>query len=367
MQQPIYINNLTSLRGIAAIWVMLFHMDVIIFYREFGTLLSKETSGLICKGYLWVDFFFLLSGFIIVHVYGQLLADTNRFKKNTIRFLTLRFIKIYPLHLFTLLLLLLFTVVVKHWYPAAMDGGWSGFFSNDAFVQNILLVHSMKQHTYLSWNIVSWSIAAEWWAYMAACLAIPLVFTKQNYRYIVLFVLSQVALLYLTKLQANLDITFDYGWLRCLSSFGFGLVIHKIYVQKTAQSIFQKDISWALAFLAVCLLFHFKGTDHFVIPIFMVLLLSTIWNSGKVKSLLQKKALVYLGEISYSIYMMHGFWFMIFWFYLPSLKPAIESFSPWMIIAFCIAFIACTFVSAILTHKFIEIKLRNYLKSLLLG
>ena len=54
-----YLSALTALRGIAALWVVVFHMDVIIFYRELGTLMPHTWSGLITKGYLWVDFFFL--------------------------------------------------------------------------------------------------------------------------------------------------------------------------------------------------------------------------------------------------------------------------------------------------------------------
>ncbi len=65
------IPSLTSLRGIAAIWVVLFHIDVCIFYRGLGSILPKEGSGLIAQGYLWVDFFFILSGFIITHVYSH--------------------------------------------------------------------------------------------------------------------------------------------------------------------------------------------------------------------------------------------------------------------------------------------------------
>lgn len=66
-----YLPSLTALRGIAALWVVLFHMDVIVYYRDLGPLLPHEWSGLITQGYLWVDFFFILSGFIICHIYGS--------------------------------------------------------------------------------------------------------------------------------------------------------------------------------------------------------------------------------------------------------------------------------------------------------
>lgn len=80
MDQKIkFINTLTPLRGIAAIWVVVFHFDA---FLNFGTtksgLMDKDFSMLIGNGYLLVDFFFLLSGFVICHVYGDKLIAKNR-------------------------------------------------------------------------------------------------------------------------------------------------------------------------------------------------------------------------------------------------------------------------------------------------
>src|ERR1700739_3127098 len=138
------IEGLTPLRGLAALWVVLFHADVILFFRQFGPLLDRDATGLISRGYLWVDFFFLLSGFIIAHVYGARLAEP--FSAETVwRYLAARFARIYPLHLFTLLLLIPLRVLAAALFPAMQDGSWDSFLAWQAIPSNLLLTHAMNQ------------------------------------------------------------------------------------------------------------------------------------------------------------------------------------------------------------------------------
>lgn len=194
-QQQNYIASLTSLRGIAALWVMLFHLDVIFFYRGFGPLVLHELTGLITKGYLWVDFFFILSGFVISHVYGAAFAG-SLYRVSFIKsFLWARFTRIYPLHLFILSLLIPLSIIVPVLLPAVVDGSWETFLAWPALLDNLLLVNSMNQHIYLSWNIVSWSIGAEWWAYVCACFVLPVVFRSNLTYKVIAVVLSSTALI----------------------------------------------------------------------------------------------------------------------------------------------------------------------------
>src|ERR1051326_813364 len=91
---------LTSLRGIAAMVVVFYHFGP--FYsRNFSI---EAHTLIISRGYLWVDFFFLLSGFVLCHVYAEdFLQGRVRFRE----FLGKRIARIYPLHLFCLLVLLI--------------------------------------------------------------------------------------------------------------------------------------------------------------------------------------------------------------------------------------------------------------------
>jgi peptidoglycan/LPS O-acetylase OafA/YrhL len=68
---PAYLANLTPLRGIAALVVLLFHFDLFWGGPFAGTLFQTSTTLFVKKGYLPVDFFFVLSGFIMCHVYRR--------------------------------------------------------------------------------------------------------------------------------------------------------------------------------------------------------------------------------------------------------------------------------------------------------
>ena len=358
-----YITSLTPMRGIAAIWVMLFHIDVIIFYRDFGSLISHDGSGIISKGYLWVDFFFLLSGFVISHVYGATLTDNFGKLKAIKSYLWARFTRIYPLHLFTLLLLIPLAVVFPIISPKVVDGSWQTFFAWSALSDNVLLINSMNQHTYLSWNILSWSIGAEWWAYVAACFVIPFVFQKSWIRSALVSIIGISIMFGLVNLKGNLDITFDYGWARCLGEFSLGVVLYQIYQKSIGKSWLSNSIAFIISMVIVILIFHFKWNDLFIIPTFAILLLATSFNNGIVKATLEHKLFKYLGDISYSIYLMHGVWFMAFWNLLPYLRSVygIDKLDASMKFIYVILFIGLTVVSSHYSYRYIEVKFRAFL------
>src|ERR1700739_3484083 len=95
---PEQLASLTPLRGIAAVWVVIFH-----FCWYFPAVHPERYTGAVYKGYLAVDMFFVLSGFVITHVYKEGFARRvtgRRYRE----FLKARVARIYPLHITVLLL-----------------------------------------------------------------------------------------------------------------------------------------------------------------------------------------------------------------------------------------------------------------------
>lgn len=356
-----YLPALTALRGIAAFWVVLFHMDVIIFYRELGTIIPHSWSGLITQGYLWVDFFFILSGFIICHIYGEQLS--GRFQINHIKkYLITRFFRIYPLHLFTLILLIGFVITLSAFVPSLIDESWNVYFDWNALISNILLTNAMNQHTYLSWNIVSWSIGAEWWAYIYGIGLLYFIGNK-NGKYSITIAVTSLILLFLLVYfnpKNNLDITFDFGFLRCLLEFSLGITCYKAFKIKLGSHILQTDCCFVVVLITLLVIFQWRLNDLLTIPLFSILVLCAATNQGYVLRLLSIKGLQNLGQISYSVYLMHGVWFMIFWFFLPILKQTwlIESFTTAQIIIYTVVFTTFTLISAKFSYRFIEVPFR---------
>ncbi len=207
------------MRGLAALWVMLFHIDVSLFYRDMGALVSRDATGLVSKGYLWVDFFFILSGFIIAHVYADALAAPGK-GRAVLDYLWARLARIYPLHLLCLGLVVIIALTYPLCIPGVEDGSWTTFMAWRAIPSNLLLTHAMNQHVYLSWDIVSWSIGAEWWTYVAA---LPLLIflprlTAPAVLGIILAAFAALAGYVLAQKEATLDITYKWGVVRCRSN-----------------------------------------------------------------------------------------------------------------------------------------------------
>lgn len=346
--------GLTALRGLAAVLVVLFHIDVCLFYREMGTLLPKASSGVIANGYLWVDFFFILSGFVIHHAYSDRLSSGFRWR-GMAAFYTARFFRIYPLHLALTLLLVLAVVVMGSWKPELRDGSWGAFFGWSNLPANLLLTHAMAPGSILSWNIVSWSIGAEWWVYGTAPLVIPALAARGRFAAVVCVGAGGAALvaLYFFVGRDTLDITFDYGVFRCLGGFLIGLGLFSLVDKAKAMSAKAADILAALSIGGVLAVMHFDAIDLAAVPLFALLIVAGASPASAFSRLLEMPLLQFLGRVSYSIYLVHGLVFMMFWFGAPVFGLRFET--PILAWTFAAVFLAATIAGSVVTHRFIEI------------
>ncbi|AZQ61712.1 acyltransferase [Flammeovirga pectinis] len=361
-----HISSLTPLRGIAALWVVLFHIDVSTYYRDLGAILPRDATGLFSKGYLWVDFFFLLSGFIIYHVYGKLFTEGIDFQKAK-KYLWSRFTRIYPLHLFTLLIVLLGTLVVAHFYPQIKeDGSWTTYFAKEALPGQFLMFNAMNTYHFLSWNMPSWSIGAEWETYLLSVFFLPYLGRQNKIALVSSSLLAYFGLYFLVRLHPNhsLDITWDYGFLRCLFSFVIGVNLYRVYTWKHGKEQLSKDYVFVGLLVTIFLGFHFKFYDLIFIPLFSLLIVAAAYNNTKVKSILEKPFFEYIGKISYSIYLIHGLVFFFFWFQFPQWKVEFgwdEMPSLWRL-AYIFVFLGSTILFSMFSYHFVEVKARNWLR-----
>jgi peptidoglycan/LPS O-acetylase OafA/YrhL len=95
--------------------------------------------------------------------------------------------------------------------------------------------------------------------------------------------------------------------LRCLPEFLLGTLLYRAYLSQ-ARAAFLSGDAVTLALLAALLLtLHAKGPDLLVIVLFAALLIAVVSNRGRVGAWLNSSPLVWLGEISYALYLVHGF------------------------------------------------------------
>lgn len=355
------IAGLTPLRGIAALGVAIFHFQV-----YFIRFIDKHNSMLVDKLYLMVDLFFIMSGFLIMHVYREQFAEKINlasFKK----FIVARFARVYPLHFFTLLVLVGLYVVQR--------GQLESFYDPHAIVSHIFLLHSFPLNNELTWNIPSWSISAEWWSYLLFPVLCLLVY-KNKKRSIPLMLLviitCYILLLYVVPRndipldgdRQNLDITYDYGFLRSIAGFMTGMLLYLLFTIDRVKKIFSKDVFCAVFTIAVIAGLHAGLPDIIFVPAFCVLILLLTCNTGKISGAFNNRALNFLGDISYSVYLLH-FLLLIFIIkaaYKLGYRFNYETGLPFFKGALlCAGYVIVLIVLSALSYRFVEKPCRKYI------
>ncbi|MFY0598229.1 MAG: acyltransferase [Cyclobacteriaceae bacterium] len=365
-----HIASLTALRGIAALLVVLFHFDIWLELRGFTRLVNTEYSLIITKGYLWVDFFFILSGFVICHVYGKKLE--NRTKGNVKKYLWARFTRIYPLHIFIMLLFALQTFVLFLLYSEYAASNWQWARTLPDFLIHLFLLQTSGIINRPVWNVGSWSIAAEWWTYIFAIGLIPLLSKARNQIVNIFAILCFFGFVFVAyqNPKFTLDEFYGLGTLRCVFGFTIGIAVCRAYsVLVNKETIWSKD--WVFYLMVICSLsvLHFGIYDVVVIPFFGFFILSGALNKGHPSRLLNLKPLVFLGNISYSVYLIHLFWIYLWvmWldlYFKPSNPQAILSLSDNLV--WLSTLLTLIIGSSYLTYKYVEIPAQKRLRQLLI-
>jgi peptidoglycan/LPS O-acetylase OafA/YrhL len=290
-----FVASLESLRGIAALLVALFHIPFTNFTYDWPV---------VRNGYLLVDLFFVLSGWVMAQAYGGRLRTAQDVKT----YLWLRLGRIYPLHL--TLLGVFFAIEVARAVAQARGQALAtpAFSTNGpwALVCNVLLVHAHGLTHALSFNGPSWSIGAELWAYVSfAALSLAPVTPKTRLAMATVTAASLFSLIYLWH-PSSIDVTFDGGVLRCLAGFALGLLTHAV------SRMVPPRVGSLLGLLGVALTFavlHFsaEGSLDFAFPLAAAVLIAGIASApeGGLSKALASRPLVWLGKVSFSLYMVH--------------------------------------------------------------
>lgn len=309
-----YIVSHTSMRGVAALLVVFYHM-------QYGTQTYfgwEAATPFFKKGYLWVDLFFMLSGFVIS--YSARSDERAPFSPSQIKsFYVLRFARIYPLHVAALCMLLCVTAgenLLAHLTGIGRIDPNFGTLNNIAvFFEQLALVNAWGLTGVIGWNIPSWSISAEAVAYMLFPLVAALIAWQ---RWPILAALALGAGFFYFWIATNtgiLDIVKGEAVLRCLAGFGLGIIIY--YLRKQVDRLSDASLGALQVAAALIMLGTMAGgyNDVFAIPGFFLLVATTWPDRGFLARMLQLGPLHWLGTISYSVYLNH-FWVLAGWHFV---------------------------------------------------
>lgn len=283
-RKPVRFVALDGLRGMAALLVAIGHW----------------IGGF--PAYLAVDFFLLLSGFVLAYRY--LYSGSVSYRE----FVIARLARLYPLHLLTLFAFAAVYLLRFRQMPHYADGdGWT-------FVANLLLLQNVGLFTSeLTWNAPSWSISVEFWVNL---LFFAFISTRTSSR--ILIAIAIAAFVVLALFQGSLAVSlpnylgvFNSGIVRGVASFSLGIVAYRVhlYARTSDHTLRTRGRAFRLAVLACAALLVLvprpgAGWIDFLAPLvfFATVVLFAERDRGDSRTL---RYAAYLGEISYSIYLVH--------------------------------------------------------------
>jgi len=286
---------LDSWRGICALVVAVHNLQY------------AQAPSFIKHSFLFVDFFFVLSGFVITHAYMQRLDSRSALGV----FLLRRFGRLWPLHV-ALLIVFMGRDILKLIVGGALHLNFQVLpfqtpNSIVAVLKNVLLIQAIGFHTQLSWNVPSWSISTEFWTYLLFSLICILSPRRPPPAPLIITIVLSAAISIVILVPEFLASNTDYALCRCIYGFFVGHVTYRWW-RASWRPPHYGTLLEVSAVILVAVFVCIAGGDvlSMVAPIVFGF---TVWvfanENGFVSQILMKRLFVQLGVWSYSIYMVH--------------------------------------------------------------
>ena len=285
-------RSLEGLRGAAALLVMFFHIGLL-----------SPFSAIIRNGYLAVDLFFVLSGFVICSAY----ADRLETGLDVWRFILRRSGRLWPLHIVTATLACAFVGMIF-----ALGGRHPHVPTGGEMIAIVTMTQGLAFPDRDVGNLVAWSTSDEFYVYLlfaAICLCV------RRWRRITFAVAAAAGLAIVLYADARTCVSIDrcmdlhssFGWARCLAGFFVGALLAPSRTRLQSFGTPAVQIAMAIGSLAFVASTSEFPLAAFAAPlVFAALIASLIADCGPLATILQTRPMQYLGKISYALYLGHG-------------------------------------------------------------
>ena len=310
-----HLPALDKLRGLAVLLVIFFHC--------YPHTVTKF-------GWVGVDLFFVLSGFLITGI----LLDSKASKKYYINFIARRTLRIFPLYYFALLVCL---IIIPRFLPFLIDDKYDYYinnqvyfwtysqnwlFSKTGFPENLTLVHF-------------WSLAVEEQFYLFWPLFVKIFNTRNLLKFTILLIAFSV--LFRSYIGQEIGFISPYEYMATLSRMDgllIGAVIailirkRKHWLEKYTKYFFVTSLSMVVAGIIYkrSLLFINLSSIFIFIDILAGCLLVhmlCIKKEDIIQKILNQKIFIFLGKYSYGLYVYH---YILFMFFDENLKSIINKY-----------------------------------------
>lgn len=338
---------LDLLRGFFSILVITYHYPAELIPD------SMIKKHLFSQSWVFVDFFFVLSGYVISFNY-----DNENF--NLKRFIIKRFARIYPLLFYSVIAFLGVQLIF--------------YFLTDKFCVNTLLgllsqtfetLFLLNSHNILGggvgMNYPSWSISAEFISYFIFAIILKFLFKRRQICFFLLIITSLLFLIYEFG-HNGIKTEGDFGFVRCIHGFFLGSLLSRFSFYKYTFG----SQKWHVVIISLLGLFILYLLDSFpfvsfILPIFFTLSIAMVINFFMFKNARYSSIMSFFGEISYSVYLNHAIvvlvWTKVFQY---AGLYGIHQFIDYGLFLFIIV---VTIIYSFFTRQYIEVYMENKILS----
>lgn len=336
---------LTGIRGVAALWVVIFHLPNPLAYDAYG--------GLFTRGYLGVDLFFILSGFVLAYVYRDVLPARPTWDDSR-RFYAVRLARIYPLHVAVLAVY----VAIELLKLASGAPAFGPERTPLQLLKQLLLIHAWGFADALAWNRVSWSISAEWLAYLIFPLTFAWVRRLPRAAAVGCIAICFGVLFGLEQRTHSLDVSTTLALVRCLAEFHAGALLAQLMHHGALEALPRRTLellTWTMVATALLGL-ALAPSDTPIVMLLAVLVPLLFDPRGSLARLLGAAPVHRAGVISYSIYMLQ-------WLVLTAGDYAFERGVVDSRRALALPMLAALWALSELSFRFVETRARERLRT----
>lgn len=250
-------------------------------------------------GYLGVDIFFFLSGYVLCYKYGESFSQNP--KEIYLSYIISRIARIYPAYFFALL------VVVMFYLLNMLDSFVIRFgnYSYSTFLLSTFLMQSWGVVDKWCWNMPSWTVSTEWLLYLIFpffCYILSKVDKK--------LLITLVICLYLASFlsiraypQLLLYDAMNFGFMRAIPEFFIGFCYCRLFMIRRKPSYYW-DALCAASITFLIFSIKYSGNNFYCILCISLIVLGLSLSCGFARNIFLSKPLMFLGTISYSLYLM---------------------------------------------------------------
>ncbi|UUF14856.1 MULTISPECIES: acyltransferase family protein [Flavobacterium] len=288
------IEQLTFTRFLAAISIVIFH-----FGKKSFLFNNDIVKPIFFNADVCVSYFFLLSGFVMM------IAYVNKSDFSSKDYFRNRFARIYPIYFLAILIVLFLQIKTKS-------------FDSLGFFLNVFMIQSWIPGQALSYNPPGWSLSVELLFYAVFPIVLNTFLKNDNIKkiaksIIIFWVFSQILFqilfsLYGTNELSNLKDILMYNPLMHLNEFLIGnlagYLLIKNWQHKTGNYDFIILLIISIIFLALKFPLNLNFHNGLLATFFIPLIILISLNNGLITKMFKKKVFVFLGEISFGIYIL---------------------------------------------------------------